>query len=135
MQRIKGLNKTLKALQNASKEVLEEVAIETEIFASECVVDAQRLCPVDLGKLRQSIHKVEIDNYHYKFIAREKYAPYIEFGTGTKVQVPSEWTEIAIIHKGNGVKEVNINPQPFMYPSFIKNRSIYINKLKKLVKK
>ena len=166
MRQIKGLNKTLKDLQNASKEVLEEVAIETEIFVKNCVVDAKVLAPVDNGKLKQNINGEIIDDFHYLFVAREKYSPFIEFGTGTKVDVPAEWQSIANEAKGKswgsfdegleniklwckrkGIDEkaaypiflkilkVGINPQPFMYPAFIKNRGQYIKNLKKLVKR
>lgn len=53
---------------------------------------------------------------------RVKYAPYQEFGTGRRVSLvelvkagyPSSY---ALQFKGKGIREVNIQPQPFLFPS------------------
>ena len=51
------------------------------------------------------------------------YAPYVEFGTGTKVDVTDAKklgispSEIKRLYKGQGKRKVNINPQPFFFPA------------------
>ena len=59
----------------------------------------------------------------------------MEFGTGKMVQVPQELVDIAIQFKGKGIREVNIPPQPFMYPAFVKARATYKENLKKALQK
>jgi hypothetical protein len=41
---------------------------------------------------------------------------------------------MAIEFKGEGVKEINIQPQPYLYPAFVKGRKQYLKDLKKLLK-
>lgn len=51
------------------------------------------------------------------------YAPYVEFGTGSKYVSPNDATELGIPEsyiaqfKGQGIKEVNLRPRPFFYVS------------------
>ena len=51
------------------------------------------------------------------------YAPYVEFGTGSKYVSPNDATELGIPSsyiaqfKGKGIKEVNLKPRPFFYVS------------------
>jgi hypothetical protein len=51
------------------------------------------------------------------------YAPYVEFGTGSRYVSPNDATELGIPgsyiaqFKGKGIKEVNLKPQPFFYVS------------------
>ena len=63
------------------------------------------------------------------------YSAYMEFGTGGLVEVPKELKDQAIKFKGNGVKQVNLRPQPYLYPAFVKGRKNYIKSLKKELKR
>jgi len=60
------------------------------------------------------------------------YAPYVEFGTGSKYVSPNDATELGIPDsyiaqfKGKGIKEVNLKPRPFFYVSA---RKAYMNML------
>lgn len=78
-------------------------------------------CPAPMGILRGSIRietiKNEEDVYGYKIGSDLPYAPYVEFGTGAKVSVPSEYKEFALQFKGQ--KEVaGMNAQPYLLPNF-----------------
>ena len=42
--------------------------------------------------------------------------------------------EVAIQFKGKGIREVNIQPRPFLYPAFVKHRKILIKDLKDYLK-
>jgi hypothetical protein len=46
-----------------------------------------------------------------------KYAPYVEFGTGTKVSVGSDVKDYAIQFKGRGIRKVNNAAQPYFFPA------------------
>ena len=76
----------------------------------------------DTGFLRQTVG-FSASNLKAEIFATAKYAPYHEFGTGTKVDVtdtqklgiPS--SEIKRLYKGEGKRKVNINPRPFFFPA------------------
>jgi hypothetical protein len=50
----------------------------------------------------------------------EDYAPFVEFGTGGMVVVPSGWEDFAIKFKGKGIRTVNAPARPYLIPSFEK---------------
>jgi HK97 gp10 family phage protein len=137
---VKGLDKVLKKLSSMSKEIVNEVDEIMEGASQNIEEDAKVLAPVYSGglyvggSLRQGIKAYKKGDLKYSVEAKEKYSAYIEFGTGGKVNVPTEMEDIAIQFKGEGVKQVNIQPQPFLYPSFVKNRTILIKDLKDLLK-
>ena len=123
-----------KDLSKLGADVDKKVALITRSNAQEIVVDARQRAPIDLGKLRQGINSEKDKNtFNYKIFAREKYSAYMEFGTGGMVKVPSELKEIAIQFKGKGVKEINLQPRPYLYPAFVKGRQQYLEDLKALL--
>jgi|TARA_R110000851_G_scaffold89509_1_gene195069 HK97 gp10 family phage protein len=131
---IKGLDKLFKDLSKLGGDVDKKVAIITRSNAQEIVVDARQRAPIDLGKLRQGINSEKDKNtFNYKIFAREKYSAYMEFGTGGMVKVPNELKEVAIQFKGKGVKEINLQPRPYLYPAFVKGRQQYLEDLKALL--
>tara|TARA_R110000787_G_scaffold4780_1_gene18260 strand:+ start:3648 stop:4079 length:432 start_codon:yes stop_codon:yes gene_type:complete len=131
---IKGLDKVFKDLSKLGADVDKKVALITRSNAQEIVVDARQRAPIDLGKLRQGINSEKDKNtFNYKIFAREKYSAYMEFGTGGMVKVPNELKEIAIQFKGKGVKEINLQPRPYLYPAFVKGREQYLEDLKALL--
>ena len=131
---IKGLDKLFKDLSNLGGDVDKKVAIITRSNAQEIVVDARQRAPIDLGKLRQGINSEKDKNtFNYKIFAREKYSAFLEFGTGGMVKVPNELKELAIQFKGKGVKEINLQPRPYLYPAFVKGREKYLEDLKALL--
>ena len=46
-----------------------------------------------------------------------KYAPYVEFGTGSKVVVPSDLKDYAIQFKGSGKRNISQRAQPYFFPA------------------
>lgn len=55
---------------------------------------AKQKAPKAFGKLAQSIG-IEKKKLNAKVIANADYAPFVEFGTGGKVDVPAEWAKMA----------------------------------------
>jgi len=105
----------------------------TASVAHEIEADAKRLAPVKDGFLRNQIFTQEVDPLNYEIVAGAYYSAYMEFGTGGLVEVPEEMKEIAIQFKGKGIREVNIMPRPFLYPSFVKGRKQYLEDLTDLL--
>lgn len=97
---------------------------------------AKRTVPVDTGGLKQSIKTFHSGKKAF-VEAGKKYAPFIEFGTGSKVDL-TDMEELgipksyALQFKGKGKRNVNIRPQPFLFPSA---RIEFLNLLKKLESK
>ena len=151
MAGIKGLDNVLKNLSKFGDEVLDLVIEVTDANVKEIVAEAKRRAPVDKGNLQQSIYGNVIKSKKHLLLyeigvggAATKYAPYVEFGTGTKVDLsllkkagfPNSF---AAKFKGKGIKKVNIQPQPYFFPAYLNGRRKYVkdlnNELKHLVSK
>src|SRR5690625_2652106 len=88
--------------------------------------------PVDTGILKGSIKVVPGEHRLHKIIeAGASYAPNIEFGTGTRVNVPSGLADYAIQFKGKGVKQVNLPARPFLIPAWEKERLKLVERIRK----
>ncbi len=125
----KNLNKVLKSLRKFGEEAERLIEDTTIANASEIEADAKRLAPVDKGFLRNQIFTREVNKLNYEIVAGAPYSAYMEFGTGGLVSVPDELRDIAIQYKGKGVRQINLAPQPFLYPAWIKGRKQYVDDL------
>lgn len=132
MSKVTGAQALINKLKAFSSDVERFVIDETEAAGRDIEADAKRNAPVDLGKLRQSINYQKGDNGFKAFVfVNVPYAAYQEFGTGGMVNVPPEMKEIAEYYRGKGVKQVNLRPQPYLYPALVFNRERYIQTLQK----
>lgn len=89
----------------------------------------------DLGVLKGSI----IQNYSEKGFSvavgsEIEYAPYVEFGTGAMVSVPTGLEGYAMQFKGAGIKEVNLPARPYLYPAFTQTVPDFLQDVEKLIK-
>lgn len=165
MGSVKGINETIKELRKFGKDAEKLIDAETEAIAFQIENDAKVLAPKNFGKLAQSISNAKVKMSNYKVTVNERYGAFMEFGTGTKVQVPAEFKDMAASFKGQksgtfkegleaikiwcrakGIDEkaaypifakilgAGVNPQPFLYPAYIKGKKDYLNNLTKLVK-
>lgn len=135
---IKGLNTVLSNLRKYGKEAEKDIEGVTELTARNIEKYAKQTVPTDTGKLGQSIQAIKEDKLTWKVEAGgtlAPYAPFVEFGTGGLVNVPPELQEQAIRFKGKGIKQINLRPQPFLYPALIRARQEYLDKLKKVLDK
>jgi hypothetical protein len=79
---------------------------------------AMMFAPVDKGVLKTSIHPaINSNRMGGKVFTQRKYAPYVEFGTGTKVVAPADVADYAITFKGAGIRQVNLRAQPYLFPA------------------
>ena len=98
---VKGLNSLLKTLKDYPKEIQEDAlgAIESNVL--QISSEQKRLAPVHIGNLRQNTGWVQDPaTGSYILFSNAEYAPFIEFGTGTKVKIPGELTAYAAQFKG-----------------------------------
>ena len=163
---IKGLTKVLKDLERFGDEAKTKVDTVTKVASMDIVADAKSFAPKNNGKLAQSIVYTKIADADYKVVVNSPYGAYVEFGTGSKVQVPTELQGIASQFKGKkaGTFEQGLQaikdwckskgipesaaypifmsilkkgqePQPYLYPAFVKGRAQYLKDLKELLKR
>jgi len=131
---IRGLDKTISDLKKFGNKAEEALNTALETTAFDMVDKAVSLVVVDTGKLKQSIRVVTVSESNFIVEAGggvAPYAPYIEFGTGGLVDVPKEFDEQARRALGKGIKQVNLPPRPYMYPTLIYGRKQIEINLKK----
>lgn len=135
---IKGVNTVIANLRKYGKEAQKDIEGVTELTARNIEKYAKQSAPADFGKLGQSIQAVKENPLNWKVEAGgviAPYAPFVEFGTGGLVEVPNELKEIAIKFKGKGIRQINLRPRPYLYPSLLRGRIEYLDKLKKVLEK
>jgi len=103
MGAVKGINETLKELRKYGDKIEREINAETQAIAFQIENDAKTKAPKNFGKLAQSISNSKVKDSQYRITVNELYGPYMEFGTGTKVNVPNEFKEMA-----NSFKNIKI---------------------------
>ena len=164
MASVKGTSKVIAELRKFGKDVEKMIDAETEAIAFQIEGDAKKLAPKNFGKLAQSISHSKPKPLQRKVTVNELYGAYMEFGTGSKVNVPAEFQEMAKSFKGakqgtfqqgleaikawcraKGIPEeaaypifakilgAGVNPQPFLYPAWIKGKKDYLKNLEKLL--
>lgn len=99
---VKGLTKTLKSLKKFGEEADKEIDAVAKGVSDDISLSAKQKAPINIGKLAQSISSPaqKLDQREYKVAVLAEHAPYVEFGTGSKVKVPAEFAEMAAKFKG-----------------------------------
>ena len=114
---IKGIKGVQDALKRKEKAVTTGLDFEMNAYVIDIEAAATRKAPVDTGKLRQGFF-IDTSKKLNKSVGNSKeYAPYVEFGTGTLVNVPKGLEEYAMRFKGKGIKKVNLPARPFLFNS------------------
>lgn len=136
----------LKELRSRFKQAPETIEKKVKQIIDESVIAmqnrAKQLAPVDTGALRSSItHKP----FNYKTGAMlmagnnttVRYAPYVEFGTGSKFQIPAypniNLTDLEAyaltFKKQNPKKQVNLPHRPYLFMAYYE---VYSNMIKRI---
>lgn len=157
---IKNIDKVLKKFEKFGEDGEKMVEIITKANAEGIVADAKAKAPKNVGKLSQSIHRVKEGDFNQIIRVGLEYGAYVEFGTGKKVNVPSELKDQASKFKNRGgsfkeglqsikdwckskgieekfaypifisILENGIQAQPYLYPAYVKGREQYLKDLK-----
>jgi HK97 gp10 family phage protein len=131
--KVTGFDALQKQFTKLDKVVQEEVVEEIVSFGQDVALKAKSRAPKDLGYLAQSTNAQIIPN-GVQIFSNAKYAPYVEFGTGAKVDVPQGLEQYAIQFKGKGIKQVNLKARPFFFNSYFEERPKFLKRLKELFK-
>lgn len=114
--KIDGLDKLKKQLGSFPQHIKQEVDAELAAASNEFVNRAVLAAPVDVGILRHGISFERKKEMEYEVISSAHYSAYMEWGTITKVKVPSELSAYASQFKGRGVRKTGgIAPRPFFF--------------------
>lgn len=75
---------------------------------------AKRAAPKNFGQLAGNINSQKTGNMSAEITSAKLYSPYVEWGTGTRVKVPTELQSYAIQFKGQK-KVIGRYPKPFFF--------------------
>ena len=100
--KIKGASKVISELRAKKKGIDKKIDDITQANAIEMAGDATKRAPEAFGKLKQSISYSKVADLKWKATANKEYAGYMEFGTGAKIQVPAEFSDMAKSFQSGG---------------------------------
>lgn len=133
--RVRGLRETLARLHDFGEQgknrIKQITAVNGQEIATKAAQNLSAYSDVDQnGTISQSIN-AKIENNGFKTVVSVNQLPmgaYIEFGTGTYVEVADEWKDIAWQFYVNG--QGQLHPHPYFYPAFNEGRERYFQDLK-----
>ena len=131
VKNIENVEAALRKYGNKAKKEFADVVFDEATKMAEV---AKLKAPKDFGTLHLSINWEKVDDLDYNVGTRMPYAPFQEFGTGGLVNIPLGWEEMAIRFKGKGIRQVNLTPQPFMYPAYLEGKKTFKKQLKLVLK-
>jgi hypothetical protein len=137
--KLEGLETAIRNLHSWEKEKIRLVANQYDRSALAIEKNAKLKVPVDVGRLRSDIQKRVTKTDHNRVVNAEvfntvKYAPFVEFGTGSLVEVPAEQQEYASQFKGKTGRVRNYRARPYLFPAFEQERPILIQKLTEILR-
>ena len=130
-----GIDKLIGELKSYNEKVYTNINNALNDAATNVQSAAKMDAPSDMGTLRGSIYKRPISENKwigYEVYSLLPYAPYVEFGTGSRVSIPNGWEEYARQFKGQK-SIVGMNAQPFLIPNFEMEKARLMANLKKIV--
>jgi len=133
---VKGLKEVLSRLNNVPKEVAKEIDLELQasarVIVREAKANVRGRVKNENGALLNAISYEHKGDMSYEVVAQKFYAPFVEFGTGTRVNVPAGLEEYAMqFYRGPGV---NIPATPYLFPAYEEERKKLIDRLKNIIK-
>ena len=90
---------------------------------------------IDKGQLRLSIGKTlaTLQSNRSIFFSNAPYSAYVEFGTGSGVNIPKGFSYLAAPYKGKGIRIRNYPAKPFFIPSYLEGIQQYPKTLRKVL--
>ena len=98
---------------------------------------AKKNVPVDTGNLRSSIMTQKNSSYSRTVGTNSEYAPYVEFGTRSKVDTiisGVDYSSVAEPFKKSDGGPGGMSPRPYLFPAFEKEKPRLISNIKKILK-
>lgn len=116
---VAGINRMLRELEQRGNTIVKDLVLSTaEEIAHDAMVTLQT-STFDYHKVSQSIRANKETDYKWNVSVNElPMGAYVEFGTGTFVEVPQGWEETAMAFYVNG--QGWLEPFPYLIPAFHK---------------
>lgn len=122
---IPDLNKALADIDKYSARMKSEIDAELSATAEMIVTDAKTLAPTDDGQLHNRIEVIRNESFDKEIESGAEYSAFVEFGTGTNVNIPSAppgLAEYAIQFKTQQPPyKINLPARPFFFPAYQAN--------------
>ena len=131
-----GIDKLIGELKNYSEKVYTNIDNAMQESARNVQRQAIMDAPSDMSTLRRSIEVKPIKEETwsgYEIFSLLPYAPYVEFGTGTRVTIPTGYEEYAEQFWSHNTEWAGMNAQPYLIPNFEMEKSNLMANLKKIV--
>lgn len=97
---VSGMKGVQDLLKKADVKLQKDLSNEINASALNIQTNAKKLAPVNFGNLRNNIVLEKASDYTFSVESKASYSPYLEFGTGSMVSVPSSYEDYAIQFKG-----------------------------------
>lgn len=107
---VQGISQFTKKLNSLPAKMQKEVAGEIEDSARKINSKQLRLAPVDEGGLKQATNYKKAKPLEFELFSGKHYAPFMEFGTKTRIKIPPEVQDYA---KQFNLKGPNIGFEAF----------------------
>ncbi len=136
---LQGWDELLARLQKAPQTIHDEAAAELQDGAEAIAENAKLLAPVNYGILKGSIGVDSPTNngLSINVFSKANYSAYVEFGTGTKVEVsdsPEGLPEYALQFKGSHAVP-GMYPRPYFFEAVRHQIPAIIKKMSEIVEK
>ena len=127
----KGAQAIITNVEEFGRDVEERAINEVKRWADETYRNAISQVPVDTGELKRSGGLLTLNGgKQAKVYFKAFYAPFVEFGTGDFVEVPSGLEKYANQFRGAGIRKVNLPARPFLFNNSRRNFTQMLNRLK-----
>lgn len=130
-------NKVMRKVDALEPKLKKKAELTINASALRIESDAKIRVPVDTGTLRSSIKTEKLGGVGRRVYSLIEYAPFVEFGTRSKVKTTIEGVDYSSVAKqfkrstgGGG----GVNPRPFLFPAFESEKPNLIKNLKKIIK-
>ena len=129
MAKVTGGDRFRRDLKRLEQETRGGVVRALEVTGAEMVNEADNYIPVDMREVRQQTgFRVDKERLLTAMYSNAPHAPFVEFGTGTKVKVPAELQELAARFKGSkggSFKDLLANIQAWCKRKGIEEKAAY----------
>ncbi len=132
---LSGVESLNKRLNNLSDELKKGVKQEIEASGQNIDTGARQRVPVDIGGgggIKGAINHNPIEN-GVEIVAQKDYAAYVEFGTGTEVEVPAGLESYAMEFFVSG--KGHLPAHPFMFPAYFEEKPKLIKRVEERLNK
>ena len=131
--KIEGNQAFFNKIKNFGKDSEEIVKEELTVSLDQIYNQALRDAPADMGGgggIRGSAYKDQ-RGLEGEVGFKNQYAPYVEFGTGTEVQIPLGLEDYAMTFYVNG--KGRLPARPFLFPAWFKEQREFMKRIKEAI--